>query len=191
MSKTKLSLLALLTAANVSAFAQSVSQSGSGPMTIQELTNRQADIQRAKLDSELDEARHKSNPAAPASAPVADSSARACDGDLAMYAVYGIGRNLRADFQYKGATITAGPLDHADLGGWVLEELTPTRALMVKRQGKKLVRCPVYLSAGVREFAAAPSTPAAADSSVQVPPISPITTSGTSAAKSSGAGSAK
>lgn len=164
-----------LACAAMPAFAQST-----GPMTIQEFTNRQAEIRRAEMNSKLQEAERKNNPAAPVAAPIA----RTCDDDLTMYAVYGIGRNLRADFGYRGATITAAPGDHADMGGWTVEELTPTRAIMVKaaaaskRKGKQNVavakRCPLYLSSGVRDFAAPPTVPASTDAAVQVPPITPM-----------------
>lgn len=198
MSKTKLIFAGLLAAAVSSAFAQSVTQAGSGPMTIQEWTNKQAEIKRAELESKLEEARHKGN-AASSPVPVAAPVARTCDDDLAMYAVYGIGRNLRADFGYRGATITAAAGDHADMGGWTVEELTPSRAIMVrtgskgkgKSKGSALVRCPLYLSSGVRDFAAPPTMPtmqASTDSSLSVPPISPVSSPVTSAAKSVVAG---
>jgi hypothetical protein len=161
------------------AYAQAASETMSGPMTIQEFTNRQADIKRAEMESKLEEARRKGNPSSQASPPVTGPVARTCDDDLSMYAVYGIARNLRADFGYRGATITAAAGDHVDMGGWSVEELTATRALMVKRTGKKVIRCPLYLSAGVREFAAPlpspqPRTPSVPESSVEVPPIFPV-----------------
>lgn len=184
--------MSLLCAA-VPAFAQTT-----GPMTIQEFTNRQAEIRRAEMESKLQETQHKNNPTTPVAAPIA----RTCDDDLTMYAVYGIGRNLRADFGYRGATITAAPGDQADMGGWTVEELTPTRAIMVKaavtgkRKGKHseaaAKRCPLYLSAGVRDFAAPPSSTAPTDTAVQVPPISPMSSPVASAAKAgAAAGSVK
>jgi hypothetical protein len=194
MSKTKLSVALLLICAAMSAFAQS-----NGPMTIQEYTNRQAEIRRAEMESKLLESQRKNHPAVAVAAPIA----RTCDDDLTMYAVYGIGNSLRADFGYRGATITAAPHDRADMGGWTVEELTPTRAIMVKtaatgkRSGKGkhreaiAKRCPLYLSAGVREFAAPPVAPVAPDTSTQVLPIPPMPSPMASTPKAGAAGRLK
>lgn len=188
MLRTKLAFAVLAACAAAPAFAQNAA-----PLTIQEWTNRQAEIKRAEMESKLNEVRNKgtasssgtasSAPATPV--PAAVTTARTCDDDLSMSAVYGIGKNLRAEFTYRGAVMTAAPGDHADMGGWMVEELTPTRATMIKNRatgkgrGKhaELKRCPLYLTGGVRDFAAPPAPAAVAaqvDTSVQVPPISPV-----------------
>jgi hypothetical protein len=141
-------------------------------MTVQEFTNRAADIKRAEFDAKQEELRRGKGTG---SAELPAAVARSCGDDLSMIAVYGIGRNLRADFGYRGASITAAAGDRADMGGWAVEELTPTRAVMVKRQGKKVTRCPVYLAAATRDFSTPPSSPrAASEVAPQVPPITPM-----------------
>src|SRR4051812_28532476 len=127
MSKINVFVSLLLAAVMPSALGQS------SPLTVQEWTNLQSEIKRA-------EARNKLNSGVPA------RIARTCDDELAMYAVFGVGSKLRADFGFRGTTATLAPGENAELGGWYVEELTPSRAVMVKRSGKKVIsRCPVYL----------------------------------------------
>lgn len=167
MSRIKYLIALLLTPA----FVPPSVQGQVTPLTVQEWSNRQAEIKRAEMDSRLREQRSKLG------ADQAPRVARSCDEDLSMFAVYGMGSRLRADFAYRGAVVTLGPGDRTDIGGWFVEELTPTRALMVQRKGKNMVgSCPVYLSARNRDaspgavVAAAPADAAA----VQVPPIKPL-----------------
>ena len=175
MSKTKLmtALLSVLLAGAVQAQT---------PMTVQEWTLKQSELKRAEFANKLREAQQKGSSDQVQGIAVA----RTCDDDLQMSAVYGMGKNLRADFIYRGATVTLSPGGDADMGGWFVQELTATRAIMVKRgKGKSVKRCPLYLSAGTRDFTA-PVTPltVAADVQPQVPPISPV------AAPASGNGNA-
>lgn len=169
MSKTK-RITALIGAMLVApVWAQS-----SSPLTIQEWTIMQGNLKRAEYANKLREEQKKG-----ADGPVAVVLDRTCDDDLRMSAVYGVGHNLRADFVYRGATVTLSPGGDADMGGWSVKELTPTRALMVKKNksSKALKTCPLYLSAAARDFSApiAPLT-GAGDSHVRVPPISPVST---------------
>ena len=94
MSKNKRVAAFLLMICSTGALAQS------GPMTIQEWTNRQAEIKRAEQEAKLEEQRRKTN----VSTPV--QIARTCDADIAMFAVYGVGEKLWADFGFHGATVT-------------------------------------------------------------------------------------
>jgi hypothetical protein len=166
MSKTKL-LIALLGVHLASgALAQST------PLTIQEWTLMQGDLKRAEHANKMREERKRG---AEGPAPVVVD--RTCDDDLQMSAVYGMGRNLRADFIYRGATVTLSPGGQADMGGWYVKDLTPTRALMVKRgkNAKDVKSCPLYLSAGTRDFTV-PVVPVVSASNIpaQVPPISAV-----------------
>jgi hypothetical protein len=167
MSKNKL-LIAL-----ISAFlASPVLAQSSTPLTIQEWSIMQGNLKRAEYENKLRDERKKG---AEGPAPVVVD--RSCDEDLQMSAVYGVGRDLRADFIYKGATITLAPGATADMGGWSVKELTGSRALMVRKvKGSKSVKtCSLYRSASTRDYSApvAPLT-GAGDSHVQVPPISPV-----------------
>jgi hypothetical protein len=148
------------------------------PLTVQEWTLQESEIKRAEWANKLREERQKGNPDKANAPVVAD---RTCDDDLQMSAVYGMGRNLRADFIYRGATVTLQPGGDADMGGWSVRELSATRAVMVKRTksrngGVNVKTCPLYLSAGARDFTA-PVTPLVNSGEVQeqVPPIRPIT----------------
>lgn len=171
MSKNKSVVAFLLMACSAGAFSQS------GPMTIQEWTNRQAEIKRAEQEAKLEEQRRKTN----VSTPV--QIARTCDADIAMFAVYGVGERLWADFGYRGATVTLAAGEGRDVGGWYVEELNASRALLVKRAGHKIVsRCPVYLSTVTQS---APSTGTATVSETDVPPIRPLTSEGDKSAKAS------
>ena len=169
MSKNKRIAAFLLTICSTGAIAQS------GPMTIQEWTNRQAEIKRAEQEAKLDEQRRKTN----VSAPV--QIARTCDADIAMFAVYGVGEKLWADFGFRGATVTLAAGEGRDVGGWYVDDLTPSRAMLVKRSGRKVVaRCPIYLST-VTQATQASGTPAAGET--DVPPIKPLSTETDKAAK--------
>lgn len=149
------------------------------PMTIQEWTLMQAQLKRAEQANKLRD-EQKKGVDAPAPVVVANT----CDMNLQMVAVYGMGHNLRADFMYKGATVTLSPGGEGDMDGWSVKELTPTRATMVKRgRNAKAARpCPLYLSAASRDFSA-PIVPLTSASDVQVPPITPVSTSTASAAQ--------
>lgn len=149
------------------------------PMTIQEWTLMQAQLKRAEQANKLRDEQKKG-----ADAPVPVAVAHSCDEDLQMIAVYGMGRNLRADFVYKGATVTLSPGGEGEMGGWSVRELTPTRATMVKRgrNAKSAKTCPLYLSAASHDFSA-PIVPMTSASDVQVPPITPVSTSSTSTAQ--------
>jgi hypothetical protein len=166
MSKNKL-IMALL-----GAFVTASVMAQTSPLTIEEWTLMQGELKRAEHANKLREELKKG-----ATGPAPILLDKTCDEDLQMSAVYGMGRNLRADFIYRGATVTLSPGGEADMGGWFVKELTPTRALMVKRtKGAKSVKtCPLYLSAGTRDFTA-PVVPAirASEVQVQVPPISPV-----------------
>lgn len=165
MSKNKLLITLVGFLMTGTALAQS-----STPLTIQEWTLMQGELKRAEHVNKLREEQKKG-----AEGPAPVVIAHTCDEDLQMTAVYGMGRNLRADFIYRGATVTLSPGGEADMGGWFVKELTPTRALMVKRsRGAKSVKtCPIYLSAGARDFTAPVLPITASDVQVQVPPISP------------------
>lgn len=167
MSKNKLLTALIGVLMTGAAMAQS-----STPLTLQEWTLMQGDLKRAEHANKLREEQKKG-----AEGPAPVVIAHTCDEDLRMSAVYGMGRNLRADFIYRGATVTLSPGGEADMGGWFVKELTPTRALMVKRsRGAKAVKtCPIYLSAGARDFTV-PVVPmaGASDVQVQVPPITPV-----------------
>ena len=164
MSKSK--LLIVLVGVQLAGFALAQTT----PMTIQEWTLTQAQIKRAEQANKLRDEQKKG-----ADAPVPVAVARSCDEDLQMIAVYGMGRNLRADFMYKGATVTLSPGGEGEMGGWSVKELTPTRATMVKhgRNAKSAKTCPLYLSAASHDFSA-PVMPMASASDVQVPPIAPV-----------------
>ena len=162
MSKNKL-LIAL-----IGVHLASAALAQTTPMTIQEWTLMQAQLKRAEQANKLRDEQRKG-----ADTPVPVAVARACDEDLQMVAVYGIGHNLRDDFMYKGATVTLSPGGEGEMGGWSVKELTPTRATMVKR-GRKA--CPIYLSAASHDFSA-PIVPMSSTSDVQVPPIAPVSTS--------------
>ena len=105
MSKNNLIATLLLAICSTGAIAQS------GPMTIQEWTNRQSEIKRAEQEAKLEEQRRKSN----VSTPV--QIARTCDADIAMFAVYGVGEKLWADFGFRGATVTLAADEGRDVGG--------------------------------------------------------------------------
>jgi hypothetical protein len=185
MSKNKL-LIAL-----IGVHLASAALAQTTPMTIQEWTLMQAQLKRAEQANKLRDEQKKG-----ADAPVPVAVARACDEDLQMVAVYGIGRNLRADFMYKGATVTLSPGGEGEMGGWSVKELTPTRAMMVKRgrNAKSAKTCPLYLSAVSHDFSA-PVVPLSSSSDVQVPPISPVATPAPiqagAAQKANAAGAAK
>lgn len=169
MSKNKLLIALVSTLLGGAAIAQS-----SAPLTIEEWTLMQGDLKRVEHANKLREEQKKG---ADGPAPFA-VVAHTCDEDLQMSAVYGMGRNLRADFVYRGATVTLAPGGEADMGGWSVKELTPTRALMVKhgKSSKAAKTCPIYLSAGARDFTVpvvAPVT-SSSDVQVQVPPITPV-----------------
>lgn len=170
MSKTKILIALLGMHLAGAALAQTT------PLTVQEWTLQESEIKRAEWANKLREERQKGNPEKANASVLAD---RTCDDDLQMSAVYGMGRNLRADFIYRGATVTLQPGGDADMGGWSVRELTATRAVMVKRirtsKGVSVKTCPLYLSAGTRDFTA-PVTPlvSSADVQEQVPPIRPI-----------------
>jgi hypothetical protein len=165
MSKNELLLAMIGVLLTSAAAAQS-----STPLTIQEWTLMQGDLKRAEHANKLREEQKKG-----AEGPAPVVVAHTCDEDLQMSAVYGMGSNLRADFIYRGATVTLSPGGEADMGGWFVKELTATRALMIKRnRGAKAVKtCPIYLSAGARDFTAPVLPISASDVQVQVPPISP------------------
>lgn len=161
----------------------------STPLTIQEWTLMQGELKRAEHANKMREERKKGTEGP---APVVVD--RTCDDDLQMSAVYGMGRNLRADFIYRGATVTLSPGGEADMGGWFVRELTPTRAVMVKRQpgSKKVKTCPLYLSAGARDFTV-PVVPVTGASGIQpqVPPISAVASPAASGQATVAAGAAK
>lgn len=142
------------------------------PMTISEWTLMQAQLKRTEQANKLREEQKKG-----ADAPVPVAVAHTCDEDLQMVAVYGMGHNLRADFLYKGATVTLSPGGEGEMGGWSVKELTSTRALMVKRgrNAKSAKMCPLYLSAASHDFST-PIVPMSTGSEVQVPPIAPVST---------------
>lgn len=183
MSKTKL-MIALL-AAHLIGVVQAQT-----PMTIQEWSLKQSELKRAEFANKLRETQQKGNPDQAQTV----ATVRTCDDDLQMSAVYGMGKNLRADFIYRGATVALSPGGDADMGGWFVQELTPTRAIMVKRgKGTAVKRCPLYLSAGTRDFTA-PVTPMtmASDVPLQVPPITPVASSASgNSPKSAAAGEIK
>lgn len=167
--------LSTVLAAAILATLQMPAIGQSGPITVQELTNRQADLKRIELDTKLSEARAKIT-----GGNAQTQFARTCDDDLSLYAVYGVGKKLRADFGFHGAVVTLAPGAKIDAGGWYVEELTPTRAMMIKKTNNKIVaHCPIYLSNGVK-----PAVPLAtvvagstAASNVMVPPIIPVSAS--------------
>jgi len=183
MSKNKLLIVLIGTVLGGPALAQS-----STPLTIQEWTVMQGNLKRAEYANKLREEQKKG---VEGLAPIPIVVDRSCDEDLQMSAVYGMGRNLRADFIYKGATVTLSPNGEADMGGWSVRELTPTRATMVRKiKGSKSVKtCSLYLSAGSRDYST-PVVPltSASDNHVQVPPISPAATQPQAASGSTGAG---
>lgn len=180
MSKTKVLIALLGMHLAGAALAQTT------PLTVQEWTLQESEIKRAEWANKLREERQKGNPEKANAPVVAD---RTCDDDLQMSAVYGMGKNLRADFIYRGATVTLQPGGDADMGGWSVRELTATRAVMVKRtktaKGVTVKSCPLYLSAGTRDFTA-PVTPLVSSGDVQeqMPPIRPIAPPASSGQKS-------
>lgn len=169
MSKNKFLIMLLGALVTAPVMAQT------SPLTIEEWTLMQGELKRAEHANKLREELKKG-----ATGPAPILLDKTCDEDLQMSAVYGMGRNLRADFIYRGATVTLSPGGEADMGGWFVKDLTPTRALMVRRtKGAKSVKtCPLYLSAGSRDFSA-PVVPVvrASDVQMQVPPISPVAAS--------------
>lgn len=183
MSKNKL-IIALFSAQLAGAVMAQTS-----PLTIQEWTLMQGDLKRAEHANKMREEQKKG-----AQGPAPAVLEKTCDDDLQMSAVYGMGRNLRADFIYRGATVTLSPGGEADMGGWFVKDLTPTRALMLKRlKGSKSVKtCPLYLSAGSRDFTV-PVVPIvrASDVQMQVPPISAVAVPTPAAQKPGLLGSAK
>jgi len=159
MLKIKISLALIAVSATFQVFAQTA------PMTIQEFGSRQADLKRAKMDADLIEQKKKASPVITA-APLAAT----CDQYINLLAVYGVEKKLRDDFAFHGATFTLAPGEKSDVGGWHVEELTSSRALMVKRsEGKITSRCPIYLSNGYKPSVDIPPIPSNAN--VQVPPI--------------------
>lgn len=179
MFKNNLSVVfaVMLASAASSSIAQN-SSSGQAPITLGEATAHNTEMRRAKWAADLDEMRRKSGGNAPA------QIAKTCDEDLSMYAVYGPSSRLKADFGYRGATITLSAGDKREIGGWSVEELSTTRAVTVKKEkGKVVARCPVYLSTIAQPFTpSSVSTSNTATANVSVPPIAPAPTQATPAA---------
>ena len=131
-------------------------------MTVTERTLKQSEIARAKMDADLAEAKKRalgesSQPTA-AAPKITEKSA---DDVLSLISVYGVGKNLKADFLFQGAIITLEPGSKTKAAGWSVESLTPTQAVMVKYIGKTVARREsVYLAAA--QAAAPLGTPAPA-----------------------------
>lgn len=118
------------------------------PMTVGEATRMQSEIARAELNVRLEETRKKLTAALPA--PVIVTEQKEADEVLTLLNVYGIGGKLRGDFLFRGAVVTLSPGGKVGAVGWMLESLTPTQAVMVKRDGKVVVRRSTLYLSGLR-----------------------------------------
>lgn len=114
-------------------------------MTITEKSLKQSEIARAEMESRLSQIRKKDEAKILPINPLLTS--KNADEILNLISVYGVGEKLKADFQFQGGIVTLEPNGATEAAGWNVEKLTPTEAVLIKRNGKKVVkRSTLYLT---------------------------------------------
>lgn len=161
MLNKKILVMALL-AVSASSFA--------GP-TLGEIGNINSELKKQELQNKLDEARKKgasigdgsssgtiplppATVSATAPAPVSVLAGAAMDSDeLKLLAIYGVGKDLKAEVLYNGNTFTLSKdTPNIKLGSWSFSEVTPSRLILTKenanpKKGEKSKK-EVFLSSG-------------------------------------------
>lgn len=118
-------------------------------LTVGEATQMQSEITRAELNVRLEETKKKLGSAMPAP-PAVVAEAKEADELLSLISVYGVGKNLKADFLFRGAIVTLAVGGAVGAVGWTLESLTPTQAVLVKKDGKVVTRRSTLYLTGMR-----------------------------------------
>lgn len=117
-----------------------VSSAQAQVLTAVEASQKQSEIARYELDARLEEMKRKIQGTQPVVVPPMMQEAKEADELLSLISVYGVGKNLKADFLFRGTVITLSPGSRVGAVGWILESLTPTQAVVVKKDGRAVVR---------------------------------------------------